>query len=100
MSLLIEEEDGSFLPGARPRRASVRSELDTHTKTAGGVGSEADKDHRSLASPGEISRAAPCAGPAPAREARLGSVRGRGMDVFKNKSLDLFAPFRENSVTT
>lgn len=98
MSLLIEEEDGSFLPGARPRRASVRSELDTHTKTAGSVGSEADKDHCSLDSPGEISRAAPCAGPAPTRQALLGFVRGGGW-TFKNKSLDLFAPFGK-SVTT
>lgn len=81
MSLLIEGEDGSFLPGARPRRAAVRSGLDTHTKAAGGVGSEADKDGRNPP-------AAPAPGPAPSREALSDFVRGGRL---KTKALDLRA---------
>jgi hypothetical protein len=95
LSLLIEGEDGSFLPGARPGRASVRSGLDTHTKTPGSVGSEADKDHRRLSCPREIRLASPCAGPAQTRQAQFGLGR---RCVLKTKA-STFLRFPEKNVT-
>lgn len=66
----------------------MRSGLDTHTKTPGSVGSEADKDHRRLGYPGEISRARLVPGPAPTREALFGFVWG---NVLKQKPRPLCA---------
>lgn len=66
----------------------MRSGLDTHTKSPGSVGSEADKDHRGLGSPGETSGPRLVPGPAPAREALLGFVQG---DVLKQKPRPLCA---------
>lgn len=67
------------------------SGLDTHTKTPGSVGSQADKDHRCLGYPGAISWALPCACPAQTRKQGtlvifLPPVEG---ELLKNKTLNL-----------